>query len=163
LSSKPGSLPFDEIIYCNIGNPQSLGQAPITFFREVIALCDHPSLLDKRETRALFSSDAISRASSIIDRIPGHTTGAYSHSQGVKVCRDDIAAGIAARDGYPSNADNIFITDGASPGVHMMMQMFLSSEKDGIMCPIPQYPLYSASIALHGGTLVMFSRTVDAI
>lgn len=156
LSSKPGSLPFDEIIYCNIGNPQSLGQAPITFFREVIALCDHPSLLDKQETRALFSSDAISRASSIIDRIPGRTTGAYSHSQGIKVCRDDIAAGIAARDGYPANADDIYITDGASPGVHMMMQMFLSSEKDGIMCPIPQYPLYSASIALHGGTLVPY-------
>lgn len=38
--------------------------------------------------------------------------------------------------------------------VHMMMQLLLSSEKDGILCPIPQYPLYSASIALHGGTLV---------
>jgi alanine transaminase len=38
----------------------------------------------------------------------------------------------------------------------MMMQMLLSSEKDGILCPIPQYPLYSASIALHGGTLVPY-------
>lgn len=36
----------------------------------------------------------------------------------------------------------------------MMMQLLLSSEKDGILCPIPQYPLYSASIALHGGSLV---------
>lgn len=26
-----------QIVYCNIGNPQSLGQPPITFFREVIA------------------------------------------------------------------------------------------------------------------------------
>lgn len=24
-----------QIVYCNIGNPQSLGQPPITFFREV--------------------------------------------------------------------------------------------------------------------------------
>lgn len=38
--------------------------------------------------------------------------------------------------------------------VHMMMQLLLGSEKDGILCPIPQYPLYSASIAMHGGTLV---------
>lgn len=51
LKSKPGSRPFDEILYCNIGNPQSLGQQPITFFREVLALCDHPSILDKSETR----------------------------------------------------------------------------------------------------------------
>lgn len=156
LKSNPGSHPFDEIIYCNIGNPQSLGQKPITFFREVVALCDHPNLLDKPETHALFSSDAISRASRIINKIPGQTTGAYSHSQGVKVCRDDIAAGVAARDGYPANPEDIFITDGASPGVHMMMQLLLSSEKDGILCPIPQYPLYSASIALHGGTLVPY-------
>jgi alanine transaminase len=35
LQTQPGSLPFDEIVYCNIGNPQSLGQKPITFFREV--------------------------------------------------------------------------------------------------------------------------------
>jgi alanine transaminase len=156
LITKPGSLPFDEIVYCNIGNPQALSQPPITFFREVVALCDYPGLLDKSETHALFSSDAISRAFRIIDNIPGRTTGAYSHSQGIKVCRDDIVAGIQARDGYPANPENIFITDGASPGVHMMMQLLISSEKDGIMCPIPQYPLYSASIALHGGTLVPY-------
>jgi len=35
-----------------------------------------------------------------------------------------------------------------------MMQLLIRNEKDGILCPIPQYPLYSASIALHGGALV---------
>lgn len=43
-----------------------------------------------------------------------------------------------------------------SSQVHMMMQLLIRSEKDGILCPIPQYPLYSASIALHGGTLVCY-------
>ena len=33
LVAKPGSLPFERVVYCNIGNPQQLGQAPITFFR----------------------------------------------------------------------------------------------------------------------------------
>ncbi|CAA7395590.1 unnamed protein product [Spirodela intermedia] len=156
LQSNPGSRPFDEILYCNIGNPQSLGQLPITFFREVLALCDHPALLDKDQTHGLFSSDAIDRAWKILDVMPGRATGAYSHSQGIKGLRDLIAAGIAARDGFPANADDIFLTDGASPAVHMMMQLLLRSEKDGILCPIPQYPLYSASIALHGGTLVPY-------
>ncbi|KAJ6812433.1 alanine aminotransferase 2-like [Iris pallida] len=156
LQTKPGSHPFDEILYCNIGNPQSLGQQPVTFFREVLALCDHPAILDKGETRALFSSDSITRAQKILDQIPGRATGAYSHSQGIKGLRDAIAAGIAARDDYPSNPDDIFLTDGASPAVHMMMQLLLRSEKDGILCPIPQYPLYSASITLHGGSLVPY-------
>lgn len=38
-----------------------------------------------------------------------------------------------------------------------MMQLLIRSEGDGILCPIPQYPLYSASIALNGGTLVFES------
>ena len=29
---------------CNIGNPQQLGQKPITFFRQVLALCDYPQV-----------------------------------------------------------------------------------------------------------------------
>ncbi|KAK4540909.1 hypothetical protein RGQ29_031810 [Quercus rubra] len=156
LQVKPGSLPFDEILYCNIGNPQSLGQQPITFFREVLSLCDHPSILDKSETQGLFSADAIERAWQILDQIPGRATGAYSHSQGIKGLRDTIAAGIAARDGFPADPNDIFLTDGASPAVHMMMQLLIRSEKDGILCPIPQYPLYSASIDLHGGTLVPY-------
>uniref|UniRef100_A0A2N9G9I1 alanine transaminase n=1 Tax=Fagus sylvatica TaxID=28930 RepID=A0A2N9G9I1_FAGSY len=156
LQVKPGSHPFDEILYCNIGNPQSLGQQPITFFREVLALCDHPSILDKSETQGLFSADAIERAWQILDQIPGRATGAYSHSQGIKGLRDTIAAGIEARDGFPADPNDIFLTDGASPAVHMMMQLLISSEKDGILCPIPQYPLYSASITLHGGALVPY-------
>ncbi|CAH9088690.1 unnamed protein product [Cuscuta europaea] len=156
LHSNPGSHPFDEIIYCNIGNPQSLGQQPITFFREVLALCDHPSILDKSETQGLFSADSIERAFQILDQIPGRATGAYSHSQGIKGLRDAIASGIEARDGFPANPNDLFLTDGASPAVHMMMQLLISSENDGILCPIPQYPLYSASIALHGGTLVPY-------
>jgi len=156
LQANPGSHPFDEILYCNIGNPQSLGQQPITFFREVLALCDHPAILDKSETQGLFSTDAIQRAWQIVDQIPGRATGAYSHSQGVKGLRDTIAAGIEERDGFPANPDDIFMTDGASPAVHNMMQLLIRSENDGILCPIPQYPLYSASIALHGGCLVPY-------
>ncbi|XWS19996.1 hypothetical protein CRYUN_Cryun31cG0063700 [Craigia yunnanensis] len=156
IQAKPEAHPFEEILYCNIGNPQSLGQLPITFFREVLALCDHPSILDKSETQGLFSADSIDRAWQILDQIPGRATGAYSHSQGIKGLRDTIAAGIEARDGFPADPNDIFLTDGASPAVHMMMQLLIRSEKDGIFCPIPQYPLYSASIALHGGTLVPY-------
>lgn len=156
LKQNPGSLPFDEILFCNIGNPQSLGQQPITFFREVLALCDHPSILDQPETQGLFSTDSIERAWQILDQIPGRATGAYSHSQGIKGLRETIAAGIEARDGFPADPNDLFLTDGASPAVHMMMQLLIRSEQDGILCPIPQYPLYSASIALHGGTLVPY-------
>ena len=38
-------------------------------------------------------------------------------SQGIKGLRDAIAAGIEARDGFPADPNDIFMTDGASPGV----------------------------------------------
>jgi len=35
LAKGDTSLPFTEIVHCNIGNPQQLEQKPITFFRQV--------------------------------------------------------------------------------------------------------------------------------
>eukprot|EP00898_Chlorokybus_atmophyticus_P006856 jgi/Chlat1/7171/Chrsp57S06748 len=155
LQENPGSLPFDEVVYCNIGNPQALGQPPITFFREVLALCDYPKLLEHESVGLIFSQDAIKRARCILEEAPGGT-GAYSESKGLEVCRRDIAAGIERRDGYPANYEDIYITDGASAGVHLIMQLVITDAQDAVMVPIPQYPLYSASIALHGGTLVPY-------
>uniref|UniRef100_A0A7N2LNE9 Aminotransferase class I/classII large domain-containing protein n=1 Tax=Quercus lobata TaxID=97700 RepID=A0A7N2LNE9_QUELO len=50
---------------------------------------------------------------------------------------------------FIADPNDIFLTDGASPAVHMMMQLLIKSENDGFLCPIPQYPLYPASIDLH--------------
>lgn len=37
-------FPFKKVVMCNIGNPQALGQKPITFFRQVLALCEYPQV-----------------------------------------------------------------------------------------------------------------------
>lgn len=34
--------------------------------------------------------------------------------------------------------------------------MLITNPNDGIMIPIPQYPLYSASVVLNGGTIVPY-------
>lgn len=39
--------------------------------------------------------------------------------QGIKGLRDTIAAGIEARDGFPADPNDIFLTDGASPAVSL--------------------------------------------
>src|SRR5512142_803141 len=36
-----------EIIYCNIGNPQALEQKPLTYLRQVLALCQYPALMEQ--------------------------------------------------------------------------------------------------------------------
>ena len=47
--------------------------------------------------------------------------------------------------------DDIFLTEGASQGVHLLLSTMIVDKNDAIMIPIPQYPLYTASIALKGG------------
>uniref|UniRef100_A0ACD5XLL3 Uncharacterized protein n=1 Tax=Avena sativa TaxID=4498 RepID=A0ACD5XLL3_AVESA len=161
MDNNPGSRPFPEIIYCNLGNPQALGQRPITFFREVLSLCDNPALLHRDEARKLFSPCAIKRARRIIESLPGRDSGPYTNSQGIRSLRRAVADGIAARDGFPSRPEDIFLTDGASSAINLTMQILIRSQEDGILCPLPEYPLYSASIILHGGTMVPYNLSED--
>ncbi|RWW83342.1 hypothetical protein BHE74_00008155 [Ensete ventricosum] len=51
-----------QIIFTNVGNPHALGQKPLTFPRQVVALCQAPFLLDDPNVGILFPADAIARA-----------------------------------------------------------------------------------------------------
>eukprot|EP00966_Prymnesium_polylepis_P047407 1097495-Prymnesium_polylepis.1 len=62
LALDPSLKPFDKLMECNIGNPQAVGQQPISFNREVLALIVMPSLLEKPEIVASFAPDAVARA-----------------------------------------------------------------------------------------------------
>ena len=37
-----GKYPFKDIIYCNIGDVQAMGHQPITYIRQLIAVCLNP-------------------------------------------------------------------------------------------------------------------------
>eukprot|EP00899_Mesostigma_viride_P028026 jgi/Mesvir1/8408/Mv12647-RA.2 len=149
-----------EIIFTNVGNPHALGQKPITFFRQVLALVSAPFLLEDPNVSLLFPSDAIARAKHMLSLIPGGV-GAYSDSRGSQGIRARIAAMLEHRDGAPMNPDEIFLTDGASVGVRTVLNIIIRDGHDGIMVPIPQYPLYSATIGFFGGKLVPYELDED--
>lgn len=120
-------LGFEKTLACNIGNPHVLGQKPMTFIRQVLALCDYPQvsqvynvrvrfnthtqLMDDPKTAAHFPADAVDRAKELLADFPGGT-GGYTDSRGSRVCRQMVVAGIEARDGYPADPDDIWLTDG---------------------------------------------------
>ncbi|KAG2228677.1 hypothetical protein INT48_004820 [Thamnidium elegans] len=149
LKKDPSKLNFDKVVFCNIGNPQQLNQKPITFFRQVASLCENPELL-KAENRGLVSklypADAIARAELLMKNIG--SIGAYTHSKGITHIRENVAKFIERRDGYPAEPENIYLTQGASEGVQKVIQLLTHNTKSGIMIPIPQYPLYSATLSL---------------
>ncbi|KAI8065434.1 pyridoxal phosphate-dependent transferase [Gongronella butleri] len=151
--------PFGTVVNCNIGNPQQLNQKPITFFRQVTSLCDYPDLLAESNrglVSQLYPSDAIERAQSLLSQIG--SVGAYSHSQGVPGIRRTVAKFVQERDGTEEAGDpnQIFLTQGASSGVQTILTMLTENAQSGILIPIPQYPLYSATLSFIGATPVPY-------
>ena len=144
-----------KVIYCNIGNPQALKQRPLTFLRQVLSLVEYPALLDAPETAKLFPADAVKRARMILEKNPTGT-GAYTHSAGMPFIRKAVAEFIQRRDGMPADPNRILLTDGASKGVQSALTLLLNKPNDGVMIPIPQYPLYSATLALYGAQQVNY-------
>ena len=163
------NLPFNKIISCNIGNPHALNQKPISYMRDVLSVVVNPALAQ----RGTFPADVIRRAERYLKDIPG--LGAYSESQGMATVRADVSKFLEERDGVAGNPANIFITNGASEGVRLTMQTIMrdpaTGVQDGVLTPIPQYPLYSALTTLLKGNLVPYyldenkgwGCTVDAL
>ncbi|SCV04371.1 LAMI_0H15588g1_1 [Lachancea mirantina] len=158
IEQKPGSLPFDRIINANIGNPQQLDQRPLTFYRQVLSLLQNPEAITKVPESTLlqlYSPDAVHRAQKLLAQAGG-SVGAYSHSQGVRGFRETVADFITQRDGEPASADDIFLTGGASAAVTNILSVLCKGPESGVLIPIPQYPLYTATLALNNSTALPY-------
>lgn len=142
-----------KIIYCNVGNPQSLKQKPLTYLRQLLCLMEYPELMNNALTIVQFPEDIIERAKHLHHMLP-HGTGAYTQSAGIPFVRQAVADFIAKRDGIPTDEKNIILTDGASKGVSAVLIGLIKKPTDGFMIPIPQYPLYSATIELYGASQI---------
>ena len=138
-----------KIIYCNIGNPQALKQKPLTYIRQMLSLMEYPDMLNNPRVNELYPKDIIERAKHLHHLMP-HGTGAYTQSAGMPFIRQAVAEFIQKRDGIPTDENHIILTDGASKGVSAVLIALMKSKNDGFMIPIPQYPLYSATIELYG-------------
>ncbi|CCF56848.1 hypothetical protein KAFR_0B05530 [Kazachstania africana CBS 2517] len=145
------SLAFENIVHANIGNPQQLDQKPLTFSRQVISILQYPELLNQRNilvSTGIFKSDAMERAETLLCHIGG-SVGAYSSSQGVYGIRETVANYITARDnGETASPDDIFLTEGASKAASYLLSLLCKDKNTGVLIPIPQYPLYTATITL---------------
>ena len=183
------------IIPCNLGNPQALGQQPISFYREVLSLVEHPVRIEReRRLKAMFNGGALDglggpgglggtggpggpgglepdefHSDYVLDLSERYLSqmetgmGAYSDSSGPRFIREAVADFIDRRDGADaadsgavprSDPEQVFITNGASEGVRYVIDLLIDDTSDGIMIPIPQYPLYSAAIKRCGGVQV---------
>ncbi|XP_011877848.1 PREDICTED: alanine aminotransferase 1 isoform X1 [Vollenhovia emeryi] len=142
--------PFKEVIKANVGDAHAMGQQPITFLRQVLTLTVSPNLLDDPS----YPEDAKARARMILGGCKGGSVGSYSESAGIECVRKDVAQYIQDRDGgIPCDYHNIILSNGASDGIKSFLKLFnerIDGKPSGVMIPIPQYPLYSATLAEFG-------------
>lgn len=121
--------PFDHIVYTNIGNPHSVGGQALTWPRQVIALVELPREVgvDHPMAKKMFPADAIERAREVKKALNFMGTGAYTHSKGARMFREDIAAFIEERDGgVPCDPESIFMTNGASSAIQVILQTLVA-------------------------------------
>uniref|UniRef100_A0A0N5AKG8 alanine transaminase n=1 Tax=Syphacia muris TaxID=451379 RepID=A0A0N5AKG8_9BILA len=142
--------PFKTVIKANIGDAHAMGQKPITFIREVLACLANPSLIEK----GIYAEDVNEHARTILNACGGRSAGAYSQSNGIEIIRKHVAEYICRRDGgIPSNPENIVLSGGASESIRNILKLFINckgKKPAGVMIPIPQYPLYSATVEEYG-------------
>ena len=105
--------PFKEVIKANVGDAHAMGQKPITFLRQVLALTVSPELLDDPR----YPEDAKSRARTILQGCKGGSVGSYSESAGIEIIRKHAAGYIQQRDGIPCDYRNVILSAGASDGI----------------------------------------------
>ncbi|KAG9245529.1 mitochondrial putative alanine aminotransferase [Calycina marina] len=149
LAKGDASLPFDQVISANIGNPQQLDQKPITFFRQVLSLIEYPPLLEKEDVllnQLGYKKDVIARAKWLLKQVG--SVGAYSASAGAVGIKNSIAKFLEQRDGFSADTKDIYLSAGASSGVNTLLHIICASPNTGVLVPIPQYPLYTASLAV---------------
>jgi alanine transaminase len=161
LSEPDHGLPFTEMVYCNIGNPQSLKQDPLTFNRQVMGLALNTHALENKIITDTYPQDVVARAKAFVANAGRGGVGPYTHSKGYSFVRQHIAEFISLRDGVTANPEHIFLGNGASACVSRILNLVVRGSDDGIMIPIPQYPLYSATLALLGAHLVPYYLNED--
>ncbi|XP_060665161.1 alanine aminotransferase 2 [Drosophila nasuta] len=142
--------PFDQVIRANIGDCHAMGQQPLTFLRQLLALTMEPRLLNTPD----YPADVKERACALLAACQGGSMGSYTDSAGLEHVRRQVASFIKERDGgVDCDWQNIYLTGGASPGIKSILSLLhchVEEKLPGIMVPIPQYPLYSATIAEYG-------------
>lgn len=145
--------PFKQTLKANVGDAHAMGQKPITFFRQVLALVCYPELLSKND----FPSDVVHRAEELLASFRGGSVGSYTESFGIEMIRQHAAEFIEKRDGIKPEVKNIMLSNGASVGIKNILRLLneqIDGKLPGVLVPIPQYPLYSASLAELGMHLI---------
>ncbi|KAM6938142.1 alanine aminotransferase 2-like [Lycodopsis pacificus] len=153
--------PFKEVIDVSSGDPHRAGMKPITFVRQVLAVCLLPQLLEKKS----LPLDVRLRARRLLEACDGGSVGSYTASSGILHVRQSIAEFIMRRDGgVPSYAKDVLISAGFQSALMVVVKLLASGEEEtqtGMLTPMPCPHTLPALLDEGGVTLVPYQLMED--
>lgn len=75
-----------------------------------------------------FPNDIRKKVDRLLSACGGRSLGSYTESQGLITVREDIAKYIEERDGYPANASDIYLCNGASDGIKTVIKLLMNTD-----------------------------------
>ncbi|XP_026178787.1 alanine aminotransferase 2-like isoform X2 [Mastacembelus armatus] len=147
---------FKQVIDVSSGDPHKNGIKPLSFIRQVLAVCLYPELL-KEEGLSL---DVRLRTQMLLKACDGGSVGSYTASSGLPHVRQSIADFISRRDaGVSSCAEHVFISTGSQVALKVVVKLLASGEGEaqtGVLTPIPCPHTLPTLMDIYGVKLVPY-------
>lgn len=128
----------------------------------MLALVIDPSNFNESK----YPEDAKSHAQILLDNCGGQSIGSYSDPMGIEIIRHHAADYISNRDGgIPAYWQNIYLCAGASQSITSVLKLLnqqIDGKLPGIMVPIPEYPIFAATIDEYGMHHIGYYLNEDA-
>ncbi|KAK4826914.1 hypothetical protein QYF61_012713 [Mycteria americana] len=177
--------PFTEVTRCHSGDAVATGRQPLTFLRQVAAICAYPELLGAE----CLPADAKRRAGRILQHLHGGSPGAYNLEYVTETVAEKVARYLEQRDdGIPSDPRCIVPCSGTAaavvvsvargptvappwswghrgPSSHSgssrqdVMTLLVdetAAQPTGVLVPVPGPPLHGAAAGLAGALAVPY-------
>lgn len=183
MEADPSKYPFDKLIFCNIGNPLQVGLKPVTFVRQVLSCywaklqqsdakfpSDVEKLVDSIISKHKIGAYSESRGMKVIQDICLKWINKRDNLNVQSQCfiTNGASTGINSlfelfMDSETAAEVDCFNLEAAN--VNNSVNSILSNQNDkthfaplknGVFLPIPQYPLYSATIVKLGGEVIPY-------
>lgn len=90
-----------------------------------------------------------------------HQADPYSHQKGIFSAREAVVMKQQDRGIFDVTADDVFIGNGVSELIMLAMRALLNPG-DEVLVPSPDYPLWTASVVIHGAKAVHYPCRPDA-
>ncbi|XP_040896583.1 alanine aminotransferase 2-like [Toxotes jaculatrix] len=130
--------PFKKVINVSSGDPHRAGMAPISFVRQVLAVCLYPELLKEKS----LPLDVRKRAQRLLEACAGGSVGSYSiTSRGAPHVQKSVTEFIMRRDdGVSSHPEDIIISTGSQKTLSLVLHLMANGAgktQTGVLTPVP--------------------------